>query len=45
LFAQLSEWLEDTSGLQDTSARAAQFTQLHRGATEKTLRLLSEVMR
>jgi len=31
--------------LQDTSARAAQFTQLHRGATEKTLRLLSEVMR
>jgi 3-deoxy-D-manno-octulosonic-acid transferase len=45
LFKQLSEWLEDTSGLQDTSARAAQFTQLHRGATEKTLRLLSEVMR
>jgi len=45
LFTQLPEWLEDTSGLRDTSARAAQFTQLHRGATEKTLRLLSEVMR
>ncbi|MCE2860410.1 MAG: lipid IV(A) 3-deoxy-D-manno-octulosonic acid transferase [Oxalobacteraceae bacterium] len=45
LFTQLPEWLEDTSGLQDTAARAAQFTQLHRGATEKTLRLLSEVMR
>ena len=45
LFMQLSEWLEDTTGLLDTSARAAQFTQLHRGATQKTLRLLSEVMR
>jgi 3-deoxy-D-manno-octulosonic-acid transferase len=45
LFAHLSEWLEDTSGLHDTSERASQFTQLHRGATEKTLRLLSEVMR
>jgi 3-deoxy-D-manno-octulosonic-acid transferase len=45
LLTQLPEWLEDTSGLRDTSARAAQFTQLHRGATEKTLRLLSEVMR
>lgn len=45
LFTHLADWLEDTSGLQDTSERAAQFTQLHRGATEKTLRLLSEVMR
>lgn len=45
LFMQLSGWLEDTSGLLDTSARAAQFTQLHRGATEKTVRLLSRVMR
>jgi len=45
LFTHLSEWLDDTSGLHDTSARASQFTQLHRGATEKTLRLLSEVMR
>jgi 3-deoxy-D-manno-octulosonic-acid transferase len=45
LFTHLSEWLEDTSGLHDTSERASQFTQLHRGATEKTLRLLSEVMR
>ena len=44
LFTHLAEWLEDTSGLQDTSERAAQFTQLHRGATEKTLYLLSEVM-
>ncbi len=45
LLTQLPEWLEDTSGVRDTSGRAAQFTQLHRGATEKTLRLLSEVMR
>lgn len=45
LFVQLSSWLSTASGLQDRSARAAQFTQLHRGATEKTLRLLSGVMR
>ena len=45
LFIQLSGWLEDTSGLLNTSATAAQFTQLHRGATEKTVRLLSRVMR
>ena len=45
LFAHLSSWMSAASALEDRSARATQFTQLHRGATEKTLRLLSEVMR
>ncbi len=45
LFRQLSSWLSAESVLQDRSARAMQFTQLHRGATGKTVRLLSEVIR
>ena len=45
LFDQLSSWLSAASALQDRSARATQFTHLHRGATEKTVRLLYGVMR
>lgn len=45
LFDQLSSWLSAASGMQHRSARATEFTQLHRGATEKTVRLLSAVMR
>jgi 3-deoxy-D-manno-octulosonic-acid transferase len=45
LLVQLSSWLGAAPALQDRSARATEFTQLHRGATEKTVRLLSGVMR
>ncbi|MFM8467807.1 MAG: lipid IV(A) 3-deoxy-D-manno-octulosonic acid transferase [Oxalobacteraceae bacterium] len=44
LFRQWLEWLIDPRKLQEVSSSAAQFTQAHRGATEKTVRLLSEVM-
>lgn len=44
LFSEWLEWLIDTPRLQEVSASAAQFTQAHRGATEKTVRLISEVM-
>ena len=45
LFGQLSSWLSAASALQDRSVRATQFTHLHRGATDKIVRLLSGVMR
>lgn len=44
LFSEWLEWLIDTPRLQEVSANASQFTQEHRGATEKTVRLLSEVI-
>ncbi len=44
LFGQWLEWLIDTRRLREVSASAAQFTQSHRGATEQTVRLLSELL-
>ena len=44
LFSQWLEWLIERRKLQEVSASAAQFTQAHRGATEKTVRLISELM-
>ncbi len=44
LFDQWLEWLIDTRRLQQASADAAEFTKAHHGATEKTVRLLSEVL-
>ncbi len=44
LFSQWLEWLIDQRKLQEVSASAAQFTQAHCGATEKTVRLISDVM-
>ena len=42
LFSQWLEWLLDVHKLQKVSASATAFTQAHRGATEKTVRLISE---
>ena len=42
LFSQWLEWLIDQRKLQQVSASAAQFTQAYRGATVKTVRLISE---
>lgn len=44
LFSEWLAWLIDNRKLQEVSANASQFTQEHRGATEKTVRLLSEVI-
>lgn len=44
LFGQWLEWLIDMNRLKQVSASAAQFTQAHQGATEKTVRLISEAM-
>jgi 3-deoxy-D-manno-octulosonic-acid transferase len=44
LFSQWLAWLIDRDKLQEVSASAAQFTHVHRGATEKTVRLLSGML-
>ena len=44
LFSQWLAWLIDRDKLQEVSVSAAQFTHVHRGATEKTVRLLSGML-
>ena len=44
LFRQWLDWLLDVRKLQKVSANAATFVHAHRGATEKTVRLISELI-